>query len=466
MFFSSLLIAQNGGTVSFPDARSVAMGSPVAITSTGVYSIMANPANLAIQNSTVELSTVFPIPSINASFKNEFLSFSDLEYYFGGVRDDNGNLVGRYLDKSEKDILLSKFDDNSRIQTNTSYNIFSISVSPGKDIGSFGFAVNGIIAQRTYIPKDLVDLALNGNKIGKTYYLNNFALSTSYLREYDFSYARDFSNLFDNIFESFSAGITLKFISGFAYSEVENVNTTVRTLEDHSILIENDFDAKVAISPDLGIEWDFDDTPKTQNISPFMTPAGSGFGLNLGFAAKLDSIWSFGLSLTNIGSVNWKKEVVDFKSSGSYLITNIIDSTLTDSLTSALEPVGSYGNGFSTPLPTVLRLGASFRLDRLLEGNFPGKMLVVIGYNQGFNNSLNNSTNPHISLGFEWKPIDLLPIRSGFSLGGFDGFAWSLGFGIDTDVLEFSFAGADMVSVINGNDAQIVQFTIGSRWKF
>ena len=65
--------------------------------------------------------------------------------------------------------------------------------------------------------------------------MNNFALSTSYLREYDFSYARDFSNLFDNIFESFSAGITLKFISGFAYSEVENVNTTVRTLEDHSV---------------------------------------------------------------------------------------------------------------------------------------------------------------------------------------------------------------------------------------
>jgi len=466
LFFSNLIVAQTGGVLSYPDARTVAIGSQAAVTSTGVYSILANPANLTMQGTKFEISTVLPLPSINAASGNDFMTFSDIDYYFGGVKDKNGNIAGRFLNPSEKEVLLSKFNDGNRVQTSAAINLFSISLSAGKDIGSFGFSINDIIGQRTGLPKDLIDLFLNGNRIGRTYYLNDLVLSTSYLREYNLSYARDFSFLLDNIFDSFSAGITIKMIHGYAYSEIETIGTTITTLDDHSILIENDLSANIAVSQDFGIEWDFDDVKKVQNISPFLNPAGVGFGINIGFAAQLDSIWTFGLSVTDIGSVNWNNNPVSYKSNGSFLISDVTDSTLTDSLQAALEPIGSYSDGFTSSLPTVLRLGASFRLDRLLKGNFPGKMLLVIGYNQGFNNSLNNTTSPLFSLGFEWKPIDLFPIRSGFTFGGFTGFAWSLGLGIDADIVEFNFASADIISVFKGNDSKVVQFTIGSRWKF
>ncbi len=463
---SNIAFAQNGGTLSFPDARTVGMGSQTAVTSTGVYSILGNPANLAMQGTTVEISTVLPLPSINVATRNDFMSFNDIHYYFGGVDDGSGNLVGRYLDKTEKETLLSKFDDENRIQTSTAINFFSISVSAGKEIGNFGFSINDIVGQRTGIPKDFVDLLLNGNEIGKTYNFDNFVLSTSYLREFDFSYARDFSSLVDGFFESFSAGITFKLVNGYVYSNIETSGTTIKTLEDHSILIENNFEANLAVSPDFGIEWDWDNRKKVSNISPFLSPAGTGFGLNIGFAAKLDSIWTFGLSITDIGSVNWNTDPVSYESHGSFLISDIKDSTMSDSLSAAIEPTGSYSDGFTSSLPTVLRLGASFRLDRFLKGNFPGEMLLVIGYNQGFNNSLNNTTKALISLGFEWKPISQIPIRGGFTFGGFDGFAWSLGIGLDVDFLELNIASADMISVLQGNDTRVVQFTMGSRWKF
>lgn len=466
IFFSGLIVAQTGGVLGYPDARTVAIGNQAAVTSTGVYSILANPANLAMQGTQFEISTILPIPSINAASRNNFMSFSDINYYFGGVKDENGNLIGRFLPPSEKEILFSKFNKENKIQTSVAINLFSISVSAGKDIGSFGFSINDVIGQRTKLPKDLIELFLNGNRIGRTYYLNDLVLSTSYLREYNISYARDFSFLLDNIFKSFSAGITLKLVHGYAYTEIETIGTTIKTLDDHSILIENDLSANIAVSQDFGIEWDFDDVKKVQNISPFLNPAGVGFGINLGFAARLDSIWTFGLSITDIGTVSWDNNPVNYKSHSSFLISDVTDSTLTDSLETALEPIGSYSDGFTSSLPTILRLGASFRLDRFLKGNFPGKMLLVLGYNQGFNNSLNNTTSPLFSVGFEWKPIDLLPIRSGFTFGGFTGFTWSLGLGIDAEVVEFNFASADIISVFKGNDAKIVQFTIGSRWKF
>ncbi len=465
-FLSSFTIAQYGGVLSYPDARTVAIGSQSAVTSTGVYAILANPANLAIQGTTIEISTVLPIPSINAVSGNDFMTFSDIEYYFGGVADENGNIVGRFLNPSEKEILLSKFNEGNRIQTSAAINLFSISVSAGKNIGSFGFSINDVIGQRTGLPRDLIDLFLNGNRIGKTYYLNDLVFSTSYLREYNLSYAKDFSFLLNKTFESFSAGITLKLVHGYAYSEIETIGTTIKTLEDHSILIENNLSANIAVSQDFGIKWDFDDVKKVQNISPFLKPAGVGFGINLGFAAQLDSIWTFGLSITDIGTVNWDNNPVSYKSDGTFLISDVTDSTLSDSIQAALEPIGNYSDGFTSQLPTVLRLGASFRLDRFLDGNFPGEMLLVVGYNQGFNNSLNNTTSPLFSLGFEWKPIDLFPIRSGFTFGGFTGFTWSVGLGIDAEVVEFNFASADVISALSGNDTRVVQFTIGSRWKF
>jgi len=80
-FLSSFVMAQYGGVLSYPDARTVAIGSQAAVTSTGVYSILANPANLAMQGTTIEISTILPIPSINAVSGNDFMSFSDIEYY-------------------------------------------------------------------------------------------------------------------------------------------------------------------------------------------------------------------------------------------------------------------------------------------------------------------------------------------------------------------------------------------------
>lgn len=466
ILFSDLLFAQTGGTISLPDARTVAMGSQTAVTSTGVYSILGNPANLAKQKANIEVSTIFPIPSINLSSKNSFLSFNEFQYYFGGVPNKNGELVGRYLDQTEKEELLSRFSGGVTVQANSAINLFSISVSAGKEAGSFGFSINDLVGQKTTLPSSLIDLLLFGNETERIYSFNDLTFSTSYLREYAISYARDFSSLTKSILSSFSAGITLKLIHGYAYSEIESINSSLETLTDQSILIKNNLKANMAFSPAFGIEWDWDKTKKIEDLSLFPKPAGTGFGVNLGFAADIDNIWLLGLSITDIGSVSWDTTPVTYKANGSVLIANVADSTLADSIKAALEPTGGYTNTFTSSLPTVLRLGVALRVDKFVKGKFPGEMLIALGYNQGFINSINTTRTPLFSLGLEWKLIKQIQLRSGIAFGGFDGFAWSLGLGLDFNVIEINLASADMISVMQGNDTKVLQFTLGSRWKF
>ncbi|MCK5457221.1 MAG: hypothetical protein KAI45_08855, partial [Melioribacteraceae bacterium] len=228
-------VAQNGGSISYPDARSVAMGSQFAVTSLGVYSVSSNPANLAISQNKIEITTVLPIPNFSGSTGSDFMSVSDLNFYFGGVKNENGTTVGRFLDTAEKENLLSKFDSGNEIRTSGMVNLLAISFSPGKEIGAFAFSVNDIFGQKIGIPKDVVELGLYGNEIGKEYNFDGFMFSSSYLREYDLSYARDFSKLFRKVFTRFTAGITLKYIQGYAYSEIDRADTRIITNEDHSI---------------------------------------------------------------------------------------------------------------------------------------------------------------------------------------------------------------------------------------
>ncbi len=460
------LTAQNGSSLSYPDARSVAMGSQFAVTSLGVYSINGNPANLAISKNSIEISTILPIPNFSGSTGSDFMSISDYNYYFGGVQDESGFPISRFLTTDDKQNLLSKFDSGNEVRTSGIINLLAVSVSPGEEIGSFAFSVNDVAGQKFALPKDLIELALYGNEIGKEYDLQDFKLSSSYLREYDLSYARDFSNLIGDVFTQFTAGITFKYINGYAYSEIEKADTKIVTNDDYSIRVINNMKANFAVSRDLGVNWDFDKTERNSSFGAFLDPVGTGWGLNLGFAAKLEDTWTFGLSITNIGSVHWNRETVSYKANVNVLITYITNSELLDTLASTVEPTGSYSNGFYSNLPTALRMGATLRLDKIIEGNFPGEMLLALGYNQGFNNGVNNTTIPLLSIGFEWKPIEVIPIRSGIAIGGIDGIAWSFGFGIDARIVEFNLATSNMTTVFQGNDSKIVHVVFGSRWKF
>ncbi|NOX18898.1 MAG: hypothetical protein GXO87_11525 [Chlorobi bacterium] len=458
LLINAQLFGQMSGSIGATDAIAMAMGKSSVVFSKGVYSINVNPANLALkQNHSFEISSVLPIPNGVFLVGNEFISFEDFNYYFGGEVDEFGNVVGREISEADKERLLNSMNDGSDHFASSSLNLFSISYDLPNSLGAIGFSINEFAAERGTVPRDLVDFMLNGNEIGKKYSLDALQFRSLYMREYSVSYGMTIKGFLSSLFENFSAGISLKLVHGFGYSNIERADISLETMDDYSIRLASDFLAKIAVSEDYNIEWDFLNVPRKTNWTPFPSPAGTGFGFDIGFTGVINDKWRVAMALSDVGSINWKNETVAYASNGEYTITDITDGTLSDTLKVLLEPQGSFTDGFSTPLPSVLRMGVGYGKERLN---------VAFGYEQGLNDQPSNTTAPRFSLGAEFYALEFLPIRTGFSAGGVAKFEWSLGFGLDFGLIEMNFATSDIVSFFQGSGAKKSVFAFGSRWKF
>lgn len=463
---SSLVLSQSFGSSGAIDARSTSLTNSTVTSSRGVYAIGINPANLAIeQDHNIEFSTIFPLPTINISAGNDFITLNDYQYFFTGVQGDDGKIRGRYLDNSEKSKFLALFDNGSLIHTNASSNLISFSITPDETIGAFGFAINDWSSAQISLPKQVFELLLYGNEPGKSFELSDFNFKLWYLRNYSFTYSRELTEYFSDAFKFLSAGLSIKLIHGLFYAGVESINTSFETLENFDILVDGDSKMLVASSPSLGIVYDFEENVERDGrFGLFNNPAGKGIGIDLGFYAEIDKKWSVAFALTDLGSVSWTKGLAEYSSSTSYVLEDITDETLVDSLKDAFTGEGAYGSPFSTALSTAMNIGVGIKLDKYLKDEIPGSLSLEFNYHQGFNNMPANSTIPRFALGAEWLPLSWFRLRSGISVGGYDDFNWAMGIGFNAGLIQIDIASAYTHSILYGNNAKRLGFAISSKW--
>jgi hypothetical protein len=465
------------GSLGSADARSMALGNEFTVISSGVYSVGRNPANLALDvKHKVEVATVLPLPNVSAIGGSNFLSVEDFNYFFtenGGAdpnldpNTNNSELFGNELTVSDKHRLLALFSNDNRIHTKVSNTIFAMSYYGGERIGGFAFSIHDQAAVTSNIPKDLVDLVLFGNQPGRVYNLNETRFDAWLLRSYSLSYALDISNFLPVPFKSLRGGISIKYISGMAYASLRMPNTSLMTGEDYfGINVQSEVTFRSAMSPDFGMTYDFEEGSKESNISPFPEPVGSGFGFDLGVTSDINDRLTVGLSVTDMGSINWDSETVEYASTTNYILDDLTESEVVDSVFDNIIGDGQYVDGYSTGLSTALHLGGSYIVGTMDKKKFTSILLVTVGYHQGFNNLPGNSTNPRFTIGLEWQVAKWFDLRTGTSLGGRDDINWALGFGIDASVLEFHFATTDMTGPLGSSSNKIVSVSMGTRWKF
>ncbi|HPN39598.1 MAG TPA: DUF5723 family protein [Melioribacteraceae bacterium] len=457
-----------GGAYGILDPVSAGMGNTYTAGSRGIYAIGHNPANLAFNNNNdaVEFNTVLPLPSMTLLVGTDFISISEYNYFFGGV-EQNGKTVARHLTDDDKTRLKKLFADGGTLLADFSIDYLSFAIYLKPQIGTIAFKMSDNSGFYAHLPAQLSDFALEGNPLGSYYNFSDASIDFQYLRTYSLSYARQIPEIPQTIFKKVSAGISLNFISGFSMIKSERIRTTFETKVNGEIEAVGDNLIYTAFSPDFGVEYDFDSIDVESNIGAFPKPAGSGFGLDFGFAAQLDDVLSFGLSVTGIGSVTWDKNVAEYSSNKAMIVTDITDESVRDSLADLLTANGKSAESYKTDLPTALHLGVTYQLDKApFIKSFPGTLLIALDYNQGFNDVARNSKVARWSLGFEWRPWKIFPIRTGFSFGGKDKKpAWSFGTGIDTNTFEFSFAAYNFGNLMQANDATKISLAFGTRWR-
>jgi len=457
---------------SFPqDAGYINLSNPgnnffnYGLNTRGVYSLGGNPALLAFpDNKTLEIATLLPIPNINLTLGNDFMSIKDYNYFFSGKTDAEGNKTGIYLNAAEKQKFRDLFSDGTEVNSYFSATLFAATYYNPK-IGGIGFSVRDKGSVTASLPEDLVSLFLDGNEISRVYNFDDFSLNSWYMREYALSYGYKIPFETEAV-KNISAGFSAKLLHGYTYNSASKFSTSLQTLENNSINVMSDIEFYSAFSNDFGVEYDFDkDSTKTSSFSPFPSPAGKGFALDFGLAMELNDVWSFGLTLSDLGSMSWNKSSALYARKDQFILDDVTDDELLDSLFSSIEPEGKYIDGFKTSLITTLGLGTSFQLDKFLDGNFPGSMTLLIDYRMGLNSS-HRSADPAFYGGFEWKPWKWLPLRSGIALGGYSGLGWQFGFGFNLDLFEINFATSNLQTFYATETAKRISLGINTRWKF
>ncbi|MDR3665603.1 MAG: DUF5723 family protein [Ignavibacteriaceae bacterium] len=445
------------GSVGSVDARSMSLAKTYNATTSGIYAVGINPANMMFSPANhFEFSTVFPMPSLTMKAGDNFMSFEDFKYFFGG---DNGN--ARILTPADKQRLSDLFSNGGRVFADVSINEFSAMYKAKPNIGAFAFSMADYFAVSFTVPKSLIELGLNGNQTNQVYSFNDAATKSWWLRMYSLSYARDLPEIDQKIFDQIAVGASIKMVNGFFYAGMDHMNTDLSTGSQNQIGGNADMVGYAAFSPSFGSVYGFDSSNTKSNMGFFPKPAGTGLGFDLGVAASMDKVWRFSLSITDIGSIKWDTYTAKYSATGNFSITDLTDKNQLDTIKNKMIGKGDYTNGFSTSLPTALRAGASYYLDHVV----PGSMLLAFDYNQGFNDYPGNSVTPRFSVGAEWIPFGWINVRTGFSVGGLDGFGWAVGLGLETGLIEFNFATSDMNQVVMGNSAKMYTVAFGSRWK-
>jgi len=375
--------------------RAMGMGRTSVVVARGTGAIGINPANLTLPGRGMFSLSLAPI---GVRVSTELLSYDIYQEYFTGIPGtENGMYFGATITTSK--------------------------------LGGLGFAIIDHASGKLEVAKDFTRFFLYGlDSAGSQYNFDGTSASASWWREVNFSYAYQIPFNSEWVHD-LSVGLGVKILQGFGVFETEHYSASVanQRMAGNQYLLNGQFDYKTRRAG-----ADFFNPDKHVDMSMFPEPAGKGVGFDLGVSGQIKPGLRVAASITDIGSVHWTKNLV--KTDGRYAL--VMDDPFktenADSLEDAVRGKNQAGDEFSSTLPTTLRIGVAIESDESTLLSFlPGKMLLAFDYTQGLNSSMGNVTQPRFSLGMEYRVLSFLPLRTGFSIGGGEGFRWAGGFALD-----------------------------------
>ena len=402
------------------------------------------------------------LPSFSFDFRTDFINYDIYNQYFTGVDDGTGNFVSRHLTDDDKNSILGLFPSGlAETHSNFDLRIFGLTIH-NDFLGDIGLSITDHAAFNLDIPKDYLSIWLFGlDTLGSSYDLSGTNIRAWYLREYALTYARNLPMV--KFVKDFSAGFSFKIVHGYAVVMTDKYNATFGShIGPNSIpTLDGNIDFRILRSqsdnfPQFHNSVGTVDQQQQSSMSPFPTPAGTGFGVDLGVAGEIFNGIRAAISITDIGSINWTANTMQTVGSKTFHMTNPTGGSQSDTLKDALNGKDTTADAFSMPLPTSMRIGAAIHVDELFW--WPGHMLVSIEYQQGFNTSPGNTTHPRLAVGAEWRLIPFLPLRSGVSFGGADRFNWAAGFGLDFGGFAWNFGTENIALVATPHSYQQLSF--------
>lgn len=403
------------------NVRGLGMAGSSAAASRGLDAIGINPANLALpDDGSVSLSLL----RAGAGVGSDFMTYGMYNKFFTGVESPTGR-IARNLSESDKQELIDAFPGGIGL-IGAGAEVRPIGLALRFDgFATFALTATERVAASAQVPSSYARFLLEGVTPGSSYNFGGARGAAAWTREY----ALSAGVLLPDVpwVRSWSGGVSLKLVHGFAYAAVTRDDTWLSAGSD-GILDANIDIAGVSSHADLQ--------------GPFPAPAGSGIGIDLGVSARVNEFLLAGVSVTDIGSLRWDGDVKDVYGQGRLHLDDPTSSAQRDSIENAVTGKTRPGEAFTVGLPTTLRLGVEVELDsiRWVRNFLFGEMTAACDFRQGFSDYPGSSRVGRLSLGLEYRPWRFFPIRTGVAFGGADRFNFALGFGLRFWVVQLDVA--------------------------
>jgi hypothetical protein len=448
------IVVESSGAGERTDVRGVGMARTQVAVARGLDAVGTNPANLALPDGADVTISLLPLA---VHLGSDVLSYDLYTRYFSGIQTDSGR-VGVNLTDADKQAILSRFPDgvgHGRIDFEG--RPFGLAVSLG-EIGTVALTMTEHVAGAVALPKEYLEFLFYGNPPGSRYDFEGSEGNVAWTRDYALSFACPLPEL--PPVQSWYAGISVKLVHGLSFAGVDR------------------FHASLVTSPVGVLDGTVDVLTRRAGLDPtaedfgerftyFPSPAGTGFGIDLGLSANVDEAIRLGVSVTDLGSISWEKDLQETVTSSTVHLENPFEPGERDSLDRALQGKSREGTPFTTSLPTTLRLGFSVELHKLpgLQDMIPGELTVAADYTQGLLRAPGGTVVPRGSLGVEYRPWEFLPLRTGLSFGGTDGVNVAFGLGLHTGVFDFDLATENLGWLFMPNSAAHGSLAVGMRIK-
>ena len=407
--------------------QGVGMARTSVAFSKGLDAVGINPAGLAANEDGAITLSFLPL---GLHVGSDFLDYEIYTSYFTGEQTDSGR-VPRYLSESDKQRILNGIGrDVARTTADAEAGLFGVSLHL-KNIGGVAFTINERQNAYAAIPRDYAQFLLYGNPPGSVQNFGQTEIRASWVREYALSFGFNLPAI--RFLESLSIGAAAKLVHGYGFYSIDRFNASLNTADNGTLHGRVDFLARSA-----GV--DPYENGGFESLKLFSKPAGRGYAFDFGLAGAVNNALSFGVALTDVGSIRWYSNTSETVADTTIDIDDPLAVEEGDAVRGVLKGRKREIGSFKSELPTTMRVGAALAVHKL--PGFEGLNGLVIGLdlNKGLYETPGSTKTPRVSLGVEYLPIRWLPLRSGVSFGGTDHFNVAFGFGVHLGLFDLDIA--------------------------
>lgn len=373
-------------------ARSVSLAGAFSSYARGVDALGWNPANLGFWSRDEALgekgTRSVKLPSVAFDLGNNTITPNWISDYFG---------VG-FMDDELKNQMINSLPDNNWILLQALRVPFGLAVN--NLAISTGLEINGRIASHP----SMFELIFNGLRFDNSLSLDGTGEFEAVI-PVTIGYGKEFYSIFLNkYFDRVYLGGAVKYLNGLNRISTEFSNSTLSTRKE-SINIQTTTTLTSAVS-------------------------GTGFALDLGFAARSGEKLYLSISVNNLfGKINWTDS--DIMSGSVNFTVDELNITELDSLFEESNTTDETTGNVNSAYPGYLLAGFHYQ--------YRPNVSLHSTLLQGFSDEMNMSTTPRLSLGSEVNATKWLPIRFGISVGGLEDFRWGAGFGLNFSKFHLDF---------------------------